>query len=190
MESTSCTWPSNDVLMKAYHDEEWGLPVHDDLKWFEYILLDAFQAGLSWKTILHRREGFRKAFDNFDYVKIAAYTESDYDRLLIDTSIIRNRAKIRASITNAQAFLKIRDDFGTFDNWIWQFTGGKPIVNHNKQLSDLAVRTELSDLISKELKKKGFSFVGSTICYSFMQAAGMVNDHMEYCFRYEICCGR
>jgi DNA-3-methyladenine glycosylase I len=190
METSRCTWPANDELMIAYHDEEWGVPVHDDRKWFEFLLLDAFQAGLSWKTILHRRDGFRKAFDNFDYQKIAAYTETDYERLINDASIIRNRAKIRGTIKNAQVFIAIREEFGSFDNYIWQFTGGKTIVNHCKQLSEIPVRTELSDQISKALKKRGFSFVGSTICYSFMQAAGMVNDHMEDCFRFEICCGK
>jgi DNA-3-methyladenine glycosylase I len=190
METSRCTWPANDTLMIAYHDEEWGLPVHDDNKWFEFLLLDAFQAGLSWKTILHRREGFRKAFDNFDYHKIAAYTDDDYERLLNDISIIRNRAKIRGTIKNAQAFIAIREEFGSFDNYIWQFTEGKTIVNHSKQISDIPVRTELSDRISKALKKRGFSFVGSTICYSFMQAAGIVNDHLEECFRFEMCCSQ
>ena len=190
METTRCPWPANDALMIAYHDEEWGTPVHDDQKWFEFLLLDAFQAGLSWKTILHRREGFRKAFDNFDYLKIAAYTEADYERLLNDASIIRNRAKIRGTIKNAQVFIAIQEEFGSFDNYIWQFTDGKTIVNHCKQLGDIPVRTELSDQISKVLKKRGFSFVGSTICYSFMQAAGMVNDHLEDCFRFNVCCDK
>lgn len=190
MDSLRCPWSQNDELMNAYHDEEWGLPVHDDQKWFEYLLLDAFQAGLSWKTILHRREGFRKAFDNFDFLKIASYTEADYERLINDASIIRNKAKIRGTIKNAQAFIAIREEFGSFDNWIWQYTDGKTIVNHCKQLSDIPVRSDVSDKMSKDLKKRGFSFVGSTICYSFMQAAGMVNDHMEYCFRFDVCCGK
>jgi len=176
METSRCPWPANDALMIAYHDEEWGLPVHDDNKWFEFLLLDAFQAGLSWKTILHRREGFRNAFD--------------YERLLNDTSIIRNKAKIKGTIKNAQVFIAIREEFGSFDNYIWQFTDGKTIVNYSKNISDIPIRTELSDQISKALKKRGFSFVGSTICYSFMQAAGMVNDHLEDCFRFEICCGQ
>jgi len=190
MEISRCPWPSDDALMLAYHDEEWGLPVHDDQKWFEFILLDAFQAGLSWKTILYRREGFRKAFDNFDYLKIAAYTEDDYERLVNDASIIRNKAKIRGTMKNAQAFIAIKEEFGSFDNYIWQFTDGKTIVNHHKNTGDVPARTELSDKLSKELKKRGFAFVGSTICYSFMQAAGMVNDHMEHCFRFEICSGK
>ena len=181
METSRCPWPANDVLMNIYHDEEWGLPVHDDRKWFEYLLLDAFQAGLSWKTILHRREGFRKAFDNFDYRKIAAYTEADYERLLNDNSIIRNKSKIRAAISNAKAFIAIQEEFGSFDSYIWQFTDGKTIVNHCKQLSDIPVRTELSDRVSKELKKRGFSFVGFEPETIF---------HMEDCFRFEICIGK
>jgi len=187
---SSCSWPGNDALMITYHDEEWGLPVHDDQKWFEFLLLDAFQAGLSWKTILHRREGFRKAFDNFDYRKIASYTEADYERLVNDASIIRNRAKIRGTIKNAQSFIAIKEEFGSFDKYIWQFTEGKTIVNHCKQLSDIPARTELSDRMSKELKKRGFTFVGSTICYAIMQSAGMVNDHIEGCFRFEVCSGK
>ena len=187
METSSCSWPGNDELMISYHNEEWGLPVHDDQKWFEFLLLDAFQAGLSWKTILHRREGFRKAFDNFDFQKIASYTDADYERLVNDASIIRNRAKIRGTIKNAQAFIAIKEEFGSFDSYIWQFTEGKTIVNHCKQLSDIPVSTEISDRMSKALKKRGFSFVGSTICYAIMQSAGMVNDHMENCFRFEIC---
>ena len=184
---STCPWPGNDSLMITYHDEEWGMPVHDDQKWFEFLLLDAFQAGLSWKTILHRREGFRKAFDNFDYQKIASYTEVDYERLVNDAAIIRNRAKIRGTIKNAQSFIAIKEEFGSFDKYIWQFTEGKTIVNHCKQLSDILARTDLSDRMSKELKKRGFSFVGSTICYAIMQSAGMVNDHLETCFKFEIC---
>ena len=177
METLRCKWPGNDELMREYHDHEWGTPVHDDHKWFEYLLLDAFQAGLSWKTILHRREGFRKAFDNFDFEKIARYEEADYERLINDPGIIRNRAKVRGTIKNAQAFIAIRQEFGSFDNYIWQFTDGKTMVSHCKQMSDIPVRTEVSDMMSKALKKRGFTFVGSTICYSFMQAAGIVNDH-------------
>jgi len=190
MELLRCQWPGNDDLMQQYHDYEWGTPVHDDNKWFEFLLLDAFQAGLSWKTILHRREGFRKAFDNFDFEKIAQYDESHYERLINDTGIIRNRAKVRGTIKNAQAFIAIRQEFGSFDNYIWKFTDGKTIVTHCKQMSDIPVRTEVSDMISKDLKKRGFSFVGSTICYAFMQAAGIVNDHVEDCFRFAVCCGK
>lgn len=178
-----CAWPS-DPLMIKYHDEEWGVPLHDDRKLFEFMVLDAFQAGLSWKTILNKRENFRKAFDGFDPTIIASYDETKYESLLVDAGIIRNRAKIRATISNAQAFLKVQKEFGTFDSYIWTFTGGKPVVNHWKSLSELPARTELSDKMSKDLTKRGFKFVGSTICYAFMQAAGMVNDHVVDCFRY------
>lgn len=190
MEVSRCQWPGNDDLMQQYHDLEWGTPVHDDNKWFEFLLLDAFQAGLSWKTILHRREGFRKAFHNFDFEKIAQYDETHYERLINDAGIIRNKAKVRGTIKNAQAFIAIRKEFGSFDNYIWKFTDGKTIVTHCKQMGDIPVRTEVSDMISKDLKKRGFSFVGSTICYAFMQAAGIVNDHVEDCFRFEACCGK
>lgn len=179
-----CAWIS-DPLMQKYHDEEWGVPLHDDQKLFEYIVLDAFQAGLSWKTILNKRENFRKALDNFDPVKIAAYDEAKYDSLLADAGIVRNKAKIRAAITNAQVFLLIQQEFGSFDKYIWSFTGHKTIVNLWNALSDLPSKTEASDRMSKDLTKRGFKFVGSTICYAFMQAAGMVNDHVTGCFRYK-----
>lgn len=179
----TCPWPSNDPLMIEYHDKEWGVPLHDDQKLFEFMLLDAFQAGLSWKTILHRREGFRKAFAGFDPVKIAAFDEAKILELMQDTGIIRNQSKIRTTVTNAQAFLRIQEEFGTFDKYIWQFTGGKTIENHLNVLSEIPVSTKESDAMSKDLKKRGFKFVGTTICYAFMQAAGMVNDHMGYCFR-------
>jgi DNA-3-methyladenine glycosylase I len=168
-----------------YHDEEWGVPLHDDQKLFEFMVLDAFQAGLSWKTILNKRENFRKAFDQFDPVRIAEYDEEKYESLLSDAGIIRNRAKIRATITNAQAFLKVQKEFGTFDNYFWSFVGHQPKINSWKSLSDLPAKTEISDLMSKDLTKRGFKFVGSTICYAFMQAAGMVNDHVVDCFRYK-----
>jgi len=182
MENT-CTWPGNDPLMNEYHDKEWGLPVHDDRKLFEFLVLDAFQAGLSWKTILHRREGFREAFDNFDAAKIAAYTEEDYNRLLNDAGIIRNRAKIRGTMKNAQLFLAIQQEFGSFDKYIWQFTEGKTIVNHWTELKQIPATSPESDAMSKDMKKRGFTFCGSTICYAFMQAAGLVDDHVEGCFR-------
>lgn len=182
--NNSCSWPSNDPLMQKYHDEEWGVPVHDDRKLFEFMVLDAFQAGLSWKTILNKRENFRKAFDNFDPVKIAGYDEAKYEALLLDAGIIRNRAKIRATISNAELFLKVQKEFGTFDKYIWSFTGGKPIVNRWKSLAEIPAKSEESDKMSKDLAKRGFKFVGSTICYAFMQAAGMVNDHIIDCFRY------
>jgi DNA-3-methyladenine glycosylase I len=182
---TTCPWPNNDPLMIEYHDKEWGVPLHDDQKLFEFMLLDAFQAGLSWKTILHRREGFRNAFAEFDPVKVAAFDETNILELMQDTGIIRNQLKIRASVTNAQAFLRVQKEFGTFDKYIWQFTEGKPILNKLKDLSSIQVSTKESDAMSKDLKKRGFKFVGTTICYAFMQAAGMVNDHMVYCSRYK-----
>jgi DNA-3-methyladenine glycosylase I len=185
MESTNtCNWPGNDPLMIAYHDTEWGVPLHDDRKLFEFMLLDAFQAGLSWKTILHRREGFRKAFDGFDMEIIALYDEDKIQQLMQDASIIRNQSKIRSSVTNAQAFLKIQKEFGTFDKYIWQFTGGVTIHNNLTDLSQIPARSPESDAMSKDLIKRGFKFVGSTICYAFMQAAGMVNDHLVYCSRH------
>jgi len=180
----SCGWTSDDALMISYHDNEWGIPVHDDMKWFEHIVLDGAQAGLSWKTILHRREGYRKAFDGFDPVKVAKYNSVKYNKLLNDEGIIRNRLKIMSAINNAKAFLKIREEFGSFDNYIWGFVGGSPVVNHWKSLDELPSRSPLSDTISKDLKKRGFTFVGSTICYSFLQAAGIVNDHLIHCFRH------
>lgn len=181
---TTCPWPNNDPLMIEYHDKEWGVPLHDDQKLFEFMLLDAFQAGLSWKTILHRREGFRKAFAGFDPVKVAAFDEVKIQELMQDPGIIRNQLKIRSSVTNAQAFLHVQKEFGTFDKYIWQFTGGKTILNKLNDLSAIPVSTKKSDAMSKDLKKRGFKFVGTTICYAFMQAAGMVNDHMVYCSRY------
>ena len=182
--SKSCEWPSGDALMITYHDSEWGMPVHDDNLWFEHIVLDGAQAGLSWKTILHRREGYRRAFAGFDPVKVARYDEKKYNELLNDEGIIRNRLKIRSAINNAKAFLKIQEEFGTFDKYIWSFTGGVPVVNRWKSLAEMPARTPLSDIISKDLKKRGFTFVGSTICYAFMQAAGIVNDHLVSCFRH------
>lgn len=170
--------------MLEYHDKEWGIPLHDDQKLFEFLVLDAFQAGLSWKTILHKRENFRKAFDNFEPEVIAQYTEGKIQLLLQDAGIIRNRAKVRGTVENAIAFLKVKEEFGTFDRYIWQFTGGKTIHNKLTSFSQLQATSKESDAMSKDLKKRGFKFVGSTICYAFMQAAGMVNDHMAGCFRY------
>ena len=183
-DNTSCNWPSGDPLMIKYHDEEWGVPLHDDRKIFEFMLLDAFQAGLSWKTVLHKRENFRRAFDNFDVVKIANYGDADYDRLLADPGIIRNRAKIRGSIQNAMCFLEVQKEFGTFDKYIWQFTRGTTIMNRWNSLDQLPASSPESDAMSRDLKSRGFKFVGSTICYAFMQAAGMVNDHLVTCSRY------
>jgi DNA-3-methyladenine glycosylase I len=181
----SCEWPSGDPLMITYHDLEWGVPVHDDRKHFEFILLDCFQAGLSWRTVLHKRENFRKAFDQFDYRKIARYGAEKTESLLLDAGIIRNKAKISATIRNASCFLEIRKEFGSFDTYIWKFTGGKTIHNRWNSLSELPARSPESDAMSKDLVKRGFRFAGSTICYSYMQAAGMVNDHLVQCFRHK-----
>lgn len=180
-----CSWPMNDELMLRYHDEEWGVPVHDDLKLFEFLVLDAFQAGLSWRTVLHKRENFRKAFDQFNPAKIAEYNEDKVQQLLLNKGIIRNKLKIRATIKNARSFLQIVDEYGSFDRYIWQFTGYKTIRNSWSKTEEIPVSSPESDAMSKSLKKLGFSFVGTTICYAFMQAAGMVNDHLISCFRYK-----
>jgi DNA-3-methyladenine glycosylase I len=179
-----CPWPSDDKLMVKYHDKEWGVPLHKDRKLFEFLILEGFQAGLSWRTILHKRENFRKAFDNFDFNKVAKYNKRKINSLLKDEGIIRNKLKIEAAITNAKAFLQVRKEFGTFDKYIWGFVSGKPIKNKFKSLKQLPAKTELSDKISEDLKKRGFKFVGSTIVYAHMQATGMVNDHLTYCYRY------
>ena len=181
----TCSWPGNNPLMIAYHDKEWGIPLHDDMKIFEFLILDAFQAGLSWSIVLKKREGFREAFDYFDYKKIARYKEDKIQQLLKDEGIIRNQLKIRATVNNAQRFLEVRKEFRTFDKYIWQFTGNKPIVNKWNQLNQLPAKSTESDAMSKDLQKRGFKFVGSTICYAFMQAAGMVNDHLVDCYRYK-----
>lgn len=184
MDKTRCGWCKNDPLYVAYHDTEWGVPVYEDDKLFEFLILETFQAGLSWITILRKRENFRSAFDNFDYKKIANYSEIKYEELLLDAGIIRNKLKIKATITNAVAFMEIQEEFGSFSNYIWEFTKGKPIKNIRKNLSELPATTELSDSISKDLKKRGFKFVGSTVIYAHMQATGMINDHVTECFRY------
>lgn len=181
----TCSWPGNDPLMTAYHDEEWGVPLHDDRKIFEYMTLDAFQAGLSWAIVLKKREGFRKAFDHFDFKKIARYDEKKIGRLLEDEGIIRNRLKIRATVNNAKRFMEVQKEFGTFDKYIWRFTGNRSLLNKWKSLSRIPARSVESDAMSLDLKKRGFKFVGSTICYAFMQAAGMVNDHLVDCYRYK-----
>ena len=178
-----CPWPSDDKLMIKYHDKEWGVTLHNDKKLFEFLILEGFQAGLSWRTILHKRENFRKAFDNFDYNKIAKYNNRKINSLLKDAGIIRNRLKIVGSITNAKEFLKVRKEFGTFDKYIWSFVNGKPIQNNIKSLKELPAKTKLSDQISEDLRKRGFKFVGSTIVYAHMQATGMVNDHVVGCYR-------
>lgn len=182
---TRCFWVSDDPLYVEYHDMEWGVPVYDDDRLFEFLILETFQAGLSWITVLKKRENFRKAFDNFDYKKIATYPESKYESLLQDAGIIRNKLKIRATISNAQAFIKVQEEFGSFSKYIWEFTDGKPIVNAFKKREEVPATTELSDAISKDLKKRGFKFVGSTVIYAHMQATGMVNDHTTDCFRYK-----
>jgi DNA-3-methyladenine glycosylase I len=178
-----CQWASKEVF-HAYHDTEWGVPVHDDRLLFEFLILEGAQAGLSWETILKKRGHYRKAYDDFDAVKIARYTQKKVDKLLSDPGIVRNRLKVAASIANAKAFLAVQKEFGSFDAYIWQFVGGKPIKNKRKSMKDLPARTPESDAMSKDLKKRGFKFIGSTICYAFMQAVGMVNDHEVGCFRY------
>jgi len=181
-----CEWCGTDPLYVAYHDEEWGVPVHDDRKLFELLVLEGAQAGLSWITILKRREGYRKAFDGFDAGKIARYTDEDISRLLADPGIIRNRLKIRSAVTNAQALLRVQAEFGSFDSYLWAFVPGGPLQNARQRLADIPARTPESDALSRDLKKRGFAFVGSTICYAFMQTVGMVNDHVVSCFRHNI----
>jgi DNA-3-methyladenine glycosylase I len=170
--------------MLAYHDREWGVPVHDDRKLFEFLVLDGFQAGVSWSVVLNKREGFRRAFHGFDPMRIAKYTDRDVARLLSDSNIIRNRLKILGAINNARRFLEVQKEFGSFDKYIWQFVGDKPKQQHFKSLAQIPPTSEESDAMSKDLRARGFQFVGSTICYAFMQAAGMVNDHIITCFRY------
>ena len=178
-------WGDNDgPLMRTYHDTEWGTPLHDEQKLFEALVLDGFQAGLSWSTILNKRENFRKAFDNFDYKKIAKYSSNKIKALLSDQSIIRNRLKINAVITNAKAFLAIQKEFGSFDQYIWKFVDNKPIQNNFESFDQMPAKTDLSIEISNDLKKRGFKFIGPTIIYAFMQGVGMVNDHLIKCFRY------
>lgn len=177
-------WNTNNPLYMRYHDEEWGVPVHEDNKLFEFLVLDSFQAGLSWLIILKKRDAFRKAFDNFNPEKVAKYTEKDVERLLEDSNIVRNRNKILATINNARCFLEVQKEFGSFDTYIWKFVNNRTIQNSFVQLSDLPAESEESKAMSKDLKKRGFQFVGPTICYAFMQAAGLVNDHLVTCFRY------
>ena len=181
---TRCEWCLGTDLMTAYHDEEWGVPLHDDRKLFEFLVLDAFQAGLSWSTILNKRANFRGAFDGFDAAKIARYTKRKTESLLADAGIVRNRLKVLAAISNAKAFLDINEEYGSFDDFIWQFVDRKPRQNKWKSLKQIPPKTKQSDVMSKALKGRGFKFVGSTICYAFMQAAGMVNDHVVGCFRH------
>ena len=180
-----CAWVGNDPLYIKYHDSEWGIPVIDDGKLFEFLVLETFQAGLSWLTILKKRENFRKAFDNFDYKKIALFNDGKYEELLQNEGIIRNKLKIKATISNAREFIKIQNEFGSFSNYIWGFVNHKPIVNKFKKIDEIPVKTELSEKISKDLKKHEFKFVGPTVIYAHMQATGMVNDHTIDCFRYD-----
>ena len=177
-----CAWCEKDNLYRNYHDNEWGKPVYDDATIFEFLVLETFQAGLSWYTVLAKRENFRKAFENFDWNKIANYSEEKMAELAQDTGIIRNKLKIKATITNAQAFIKVQEEFGTFSKYIWAFVDGKPIDNKPKTLADVKANTEISDQLSKDLKKRGFKFVGSTVVYAHMQATGMINDHVMNCF--------
>jgi DNA-3-methyladenine glycosylase I len=179
-----CDWARYNPLMQKYHDEEWGVPVHDDQLLFEHLTLDVFQAGLSWQTILNKRENFREAFDGFSIEKVAAYDQSKIDELLKNQGIIRNGQKIDAAITNARCVIKIQKEFGSFDTYIWQFTGGQPLHNAFEKISDLPANSPQSDAMSRDLRKRGFKFTGSIICYAFMQATGMVNDHLVGCFRY------
>lgn len=179
-----CGWVTQDKLYQEYHDKEWGVPVHDDCRLFEFLILETFQAGLSWLTILKKREAFRKAFEGFDFEKVARFDEKKINELLLNQDIIRNQLKIRAAVKNAAAYIKIREKHGTFDAFIWQFTDGQSIQNHFKKQSEVPSHTSLSDKISKSLKQNGFTFVGTTIVYAHMQATGMVNDHITTCFRY------
>ena len=184
-DKSRCGWMGNDESMRRYHDEEWGVPVHDDRRWFEYIVLDAFQAGLSWKTVLHKREAFRKVFRGFDPAKVARMSEKAIEKARQNPSIIRNRLKILAAVNNAKAFLNLQKKHGSFDTFIWSFTNGRIIHNTWQDLDEIPAHTALSDTVSKVLKSEGFSFIGTTICYSFLQAGGIVNDHLVGCFRYK-----
>lgn len=179
-----CEWARNDLAVH-YHDTEWGVPLHDDRGLFEFLILEGAQAGLSWDTILKKRDAYREAFDNFDAAKVARYSDAKMAKLLQNEGIVRNRLKIASSVANAKAFLKVQKEFGSFDAYIWSFVGGKPIDGRRKALSDVPAKTDISDAISKDLRKRSFNFVGSTIMYAFMQATGMVNDHLASCFRYK-----
>jgi DNA-3-methyladenine glycosylase I len=182
-----CEWTGAKELEVAYHDTEWGVPLHDEQKLFEFLVLEGMQAGLSWSTILNKRENFRAAFHHFDVARVARYTQRDIERLLQNAGIIRNRLKIAATINNAQRFIEVQNEFGSFDAYIWRFVDGKPIKNGWRSMKEIPAKTPLSDAISKDLLKRGFKFVGSTIVYAHMQATGMVNDHTVDCFRYSAC---
>ncbi len=179
-----CTWAGSNIQMQEYHDKEWGIPVHDDRLLFEFLILEGAQAGLSWSTILAKRENYKKAFDNFDLKKIIKYDQKMIDQLILDPGIVRNKLKINSVVINAKAVLEVQKEFGSFDTYIWSFVDGKPIVNSWKSTDKLPAKTEVSDKMSADLKKRGFKFIGSTICYAFMQAVGMVYDHTEECYKY------
>ncbi len=181
-----CSWATNDLNI-GYHDTEWGVPLHDDRGLFEFLILEGAQAGLSWDTILRKRDNYRAAFDNFDVAKVAKYTDAKCAKLLLNEGIIRNRLKIASAVSNAKAFLRVQKEFGSFDKYIWSFVDAKPLVGKRKVIGEVPAKTEISDTLSKDLKKRGFNFVGSTIMYAFMQATGMVNDHLTTCFRYKEC---
>jgi DNA-3-methyladenine glycosylase I len=184
MNHLRCAWAGSDALYKSYHDAEWGVPLHDDQRLFEFLILEGAQAGLSWITILRKRENYRAAFDGFDAKRIAAYDANKIESLLQDAGIVRNRLKVGSAVLNAQSFMEVKGEFGSFDQFIWQFVGGKTKQNKRRSLADIPASTPESDAMSKELKRRGFKFVGSTICYAFMQATGMVNDHTTDCFRH------
>ncbi|MCF6351854.1 MAG: DNA-3-methyladenine glycosylase I [Cyclobacteriaceae bacterium] len=183
---TKCQWATGSFdAYEKYHDEEWGLPVHDDTKHFEFLILEGAQAGLSWATVLKKREGYRKAFANFDYKKVAKFDEAKTEELLLNSEIIRNRLKVKSAVTNAKCFIEVQKEFGSFDKYIWSFVGGKPIINSWNKMSAVPAFTKESDALSKDLKKRGFKFVGTTIMYAHMQACGLVNDHTVDCYRYK-----
>lgn len=184
-EKIRCGWCVGDPLYEAYHDREWGVPLKDDASIFEFLTLETFQAGLSWITVLRKRENFRKAFDNFDYRKIATYSEEKIEELMQDSGIIRNRLKILSAVSNSQAFMKVQQEFNSFSNYIWSFVDGKPVQNNRQSLAEVPATTAISDALSKDLKRRGFKFVGSTVIYAHMQATGMVNDHVTTCFRHQ-----
>ena len=180
-----CSWCGNDALYIRYHDKEWGVPVHSDKRLFEFLILEGAQAGLSWITVLKKRDNYRRELDRFDFNRVAAYDDNKIQQLLQNPGLIRNRLKMQAAVRNARAYLEVRKEFGTFNRYIWQFTDGKPMQNNWKKLEDIPAKTSISDQMSKDLKQRGFTFVGSTICYAFMQATGMVNDHVTGCFRHK-----
>lgn len=183
-----CAWACDDEAEKVYHDEQWGVPIHDDSLWFEFLTLEGAQAGLSWRTIINKREGYQKLFKKFDINKVAKMSDEELEELLLDKAIIRNRLKVFSTRNNAQQMIKVQKEFGSFDKYIWTFVDNKPIINKFESLKNIPSTTDISDIMSKDLKKRGFKFIGSTICYALMQASGMTNDHEVNCFRYKDCC--